>query len=183
VLYGESLGTGVATRLAAELSQEHTPPAGMILEGAFGRLEDPAKHLFFWLPVSLILNQHFPSVERIPQIECPLLMVHGVSDNTVPLRMGRELFDAAPPECRGIAKKFVECPNASHVNLDTADAVLYQQSLRDFLGAVLSMHAIHNKNDKRDKRPADYKHAMKPKCSSPDHPSLYINNKALQSTA
>src|SRR5262249_49466698 len=71
-IYGESLGTAVAVRLAAELSKEKTPPAGLILEGAFPRLLDPAQHMFFFVPVPLILNQHFPSIERIGQLDCPL---------------------------------------------------------------------------------------------------------------
>jgi pimeloyl-ACP methyl ester carboxylesterase len=162
VLYGESLGTAVATRLACELSAEHTPPAGVIMEGAFPRLLDPARHVFFWLPVTLILNQQFPSVDRIPQLECPLLMVHGAHDNTVPIAMGRTLFAAAPAACRGVAKAFVECPNAGHVNMDTLDAALYEKSLRDFLTAAVSSKPGHSA-DKREKRKVDFRSAVKPK--------------------
>ena len=162
LLYGESLGSAVATRLACELSQDHTPPGGMILEGSFPRLIDPAQHLFFWLPVSLILNQHFPSVERIPLIECPLLVLHGTYDTIVPIGLGRALFAAAPPNARGIEKTFVECPNSGHVNLDTADAMLFEKSMRDFMRAALSLKADHAP-EKREKHKLDFKHAVKPK--------------------
>lgn len=137
VLHGESLGGAVAIRLAADLCSEKTPPAGLITEATFPRLSVVAARQFPFVPVSLILNQYFPSLERIPGVTCPLLMLHGKMDSLVPIEMGRELFNAAPAQSwTGIAKQFVDLPTAGHNDLGSADVDEYFNAVSKFLNAL-----------------------------------------------
>jgi len=115
VLLGESLGGGVATRLAAELSASGSPPAGLILRSTFSSLADVAAGHYPWLPVRLLLVDRFPSADRIGSVTCPLLQVHGSDDSIVPIELGRALFDVAPDvSACGIEKQFVELRGIGH---------------------------------------------------------------------
>jgi fermentation-respiration switch protein FrsA (DUF1100 family) len=129
-LFGESLGGGVAVRLAAELCQSGTPPGGLILRATFSSLVDVAAYHYRWLPVRMLLVDRFPSVEKIPSVSCPILHIHGVRDRIVPIQFGRELFAAAPEKSSGgVAKRFVELPMAGH------NDILYVAE-REFADAV-----------------------------------------------
>lgn len=137
VLHGESLGGAVAIRLAAELCAEKTPPAGLITESTFTRLSAVAARQFPLVPVSLILGQKFPSIERMPGVTCPLLMLHGKMDTLVPLKLGRELFAAAPAQAsNGAAKQFVELPTAGHNDVGAADSDEYLAAVAGFLSRI-----------------------------------------------
>lgn len=115
VLFGESLGGGVAIGLASELTLRKTPPAGLILRSTFSSLVDAGAYHFPWLPVRWLLIDRFPSEQRIRDVTCPLLQFHGRRDTIVPLRLGQKLFAAAPEKSdTGVAKQFVELPNADH---------------------------------------------------------------------
>jgi fermentation-respiration switch protein FrsA (DUF1100 family) len=115
VFCGESLGGGVAVRLAADLCQNGTPPGGLFLQATFSSLVDAGKHHYPWLPVSWLLRDRFDSLSRIATVTCPIAMVHGRRDWIVPLEQGRKLFDVAPDESsQGVPKSFVELPTAGH---------------------------------------------------------------------
>lgn len=115
VLFGGSLGGGVATRLAHDLCQRETLPAGLILRATFTSLVDVAKVLYPWLPVSRLVVDRFPSIERIAHVTSPLLCLHGARDRVVPIEQGRRLFAAALPQsASGVEKRFVELSAAGH---------------------------------------------------------------------
>jgi uncharacterized protein len=115
VVYGESIGGGVAVRLAAELCQAGTPPAGLVLRSTFSSLVDAGAYHYPWLPVRWLLVDRFRSDERIGMVTCPVLQLHGTADRIVPIDMGRRLFDAAPnTSASGVPKRFVELPGAGH---------------------------------------------------------------------
>jgi uncharacterized protein len=107
VLYGESLGTGVATYVAAERDA-----AALILEAPFTAAADIAADTYPWVPVTLLMRDQFRSLDRIGRVNEPLLIVHGTADAVVPLHYGRALFDAANEP-----KRFEVIEGASHSNL------------------------------------------------------------------
>jgi len=115
VIFGESLGGAVASRLAAELCAKQTPPAGLILCGTFSSMSDAGVFHYPWLPVRWLLIDRFPSEDRIGMVSCPILQIHGDQDEIVPLHLGRKLFAAAPEKSAGgVPKRFVEIRGAGH---------------------------------------------------------------------
>lgn len=115
ILCGESLGGGVATRLAAELQSEDIVIGGLILRTTFASLVETGKTLYPWLPVGTVLVDRYPSADRIRDLQCPILVLHGAKDRITPLAQGRKLFEAAPEQSEtGVAKEFVLLPNAGH---------------------------------------------------------------------
>jgi uncharacterized protein len=91
VIYGESLGAGVATQLASERDA-----AALILEAPYTSITAIAAPHYWFLPVGLMLKDRFDSLSRIAQVRAPLLIIQGERDQVVPPEHGRELFAAAP---------------------------------------------------------------------------------------
>ncbi len=137
VIFGESLGGGVGTRLAAEMSAAGTPPAGLVLRSTFSRLTDAAAWHFPWLPVRFLMLDRFPSVERIQQITCPILVIHGQRDTIVPFEMGARLFAAAPEESsQGIPKRLLPLRTADHNDVMVAEPEAVRQALEELLDMI-----------------------------------------------
>jgi fermentation-respiration switch protein FrsA (DUF1100 family) len=90
VLYGISLGTGVATKMAAEREV-----GAVVLESPYTSTVDVAAFRFPIVPVSWLMQDRFESLTRIRMISEPLLVMHGDSDTIIPQRFGRQLFEAA----------------------------------------------------------------------------------------
>jgi fermentation-respiration switch protein FrsA (DUF1100 family) len=107
VLYGESLGTGIAVQLAVEQA-----PAAVVLEAPYSSITDVARAHFPFLPVKFLLLDHFDSAAKIAGVAAPLLIVHGARDGTIPLRFGEKLFAAAAEP-----KTLTIYPEAGHNDL------------------------------------------------------------------
>ena len=90
VIYGESLGTGVATHLS-----QNKKFAGVILETPFTSMIDAAKKFYPYIPVSLLLKDKFENKNKIKNIKSPILIMHGEKDQIVPFEMGRKMFEIA----------------------------------------------------------------------------------------
>jgi fermentation-respiration switch protein FrsA (DUF1100 family) len=90
VLYGQSIGTGVAVRAAAQ-----NPVGAVILESAYTSVSQIAAQQFPYVPVRLLMRDPFDSLSRIGSIHAPLLLMRGLLDRTVPPWMGQAMFDAA----------------------------------------------------------------------------------------
>jgi fermentation-respiration switch protein FrsA (DUF1100 family) len=90
VLYGESLGTGVAVKMAAEQAV-----GALVLEAPYTRLEDVGSVHFPATLVRLVLSDRFDSLSRIGAVKTPLLVLHGERDAVIPVALGRALFAAA----------------------------------------------------------------------------------------
>ena len=115
LICGESLGGGVATRLAYEVGQKEEVPAALILSMTFSSLPDVAAVHYPWLPARWLLMDRYPSIERITHLTCPILMLHGTQDPVVPYELGQKLYNAAPETAtNGISKRFVTLPNEGH---------------------------------------------------------------------
>ena len=90
VIYGESLGTGVATHLS-----QNKEFAGVILETPFTSMIDAAKKFYPYIPVGLLLKDKFENKKKIKNIKSPILIMHGEKDQIVPFEMGKKMFEIA----------------------------------------------------------------------------------------
>lgn len=134
VLYGESLGGALATRLACEKCREGTPPAGTILFGTFSSLEDVGARRYPWLPVRWVLLDRYRSIDEIADLSCPLLQFHGRQDEIVPFELGRRLFERAPRQSEsGLGKQFIELSRGGHNDISVQD---FQQPVAEFLARI-----------------------------------------------
>lgn len=91
VLYGESLGGGVAVDQATRLDHE-----AVILVFTFTSLPRAAQKHFPFLPCASMMKNRFDNLAKIGRLHKPLLVTHGTKDRVVPYRQGEELFAAAP---------------------------------------------------------------------------------------
>jgi uncharacterized protein len=107
VLYGESLGSGVAVALAVEHEI-----AALILEAPFTSVAEVAQCHFPFVPAARMVTDRFDSLSRIGRLKAPLLVLHGERDRVVPVRYGRKLFNAAPEPKEGWF-----APEAGHEDL------------------------------------------------------------------
>jgi hypothetical protein len=111
VLWGESLGTGVAVALAGEKDV-----AAVILEAPFTSTADVAFSAYPFIPVRLLMKDQFRSDDRIGKVKAPVLVMHGARDRVVPFRMGERLFALANEP-----KQFVRFADGGHEDLDRYD--------------------------------------------------------------
>ena len=112
-IYGESLGSGVATHLATEV-----PVAGVILDAPFTSIPDVGADAYPYLPVRLLMSERYDSASRIASINAPLLILHGMRDRVVPFAMGKRLYELAREP-----KRMVEFASGNHIDLDAHGAV------------------------------------------------------------
>jgi fermentation-respiration switch protein FrsA (DUF1100 family) len=112
VLWGESLGSGVAVALAAV-----KPVGHIVLESAFTSAADVGAQTYWFVPVRLLMKDQFRSDLRIGKVTAPVLVLHGDRDNVVPLALGERLYGliTAP-------KRLVRFP-AGHNDLGAHGAV------------------------------------------------------------
>jgi uncharacterized protein len=108
VLWGESLGSGVAVAVAAE-----HPVGRVILEAPFTSAVAVGARHYWYLPVSLLMKDQFRSDSRIGKVTAPLMIMHGVHDSVVPYAMGEQLFDLANQP-----KHLVRFLDGGHEDLD-----------------------------------------------------------------
>ena len=90
ILYGESLGSGVAVEIGKENNFN-----SIILESPFTSIENSAKIYYPYLPVKLLLKDRYDSINKIKMINTPILIMHGKKDDVIPFSMGKELFEKA----------------------------------------------------------------------------------------
>ena len=125
VIYGWSLGSGVATDLASAVDER-----AVILEGAFSGVDDRASELYPWLPIRLMVRNRFASRERIARLGSPLLLLHATDDTIVPVSHARTLLAAAREP-----RRLVEL-TGGHVHLNRRDEARYTQALQAFFASV-----------------------------------------------
>ena len=90
ILYGESLGTGIATEIA-----QNNEFAGLILETPFTSMTEAAKNFYPYIPVGLLLKDKYKNDKKIKNIYTPLFVMHGESDQIVPFWMGKKIYEIA----------------------------------------------------------------------------------------
>ncbi len=90
IIFGRSLGGGVASWLALEHK-----PAALILESTFTSIVDMASLIYPYLPVKWMSRIHYPSIQRIDKINCPILFIHSPDDELIPYTHGQQLYARA----------------------------------------------------------------------------------------
>jgi fermentation-respiration switch protein FrsA (DUF1100 family) len=107
VIYGESLGSGVAVQMASERKA-----LALVLEAPFTSLGDGAASHYPYVPARLLVKDKFANLAKIGAIATPLLIVHGERDRVLPVTMGRALLEKATSPKRGVF-----LPEAGHNDL------------------------------------------------------------------
>lgn len=123
VLYGESLGTGVAVQVAAA-----EPVKGMILDAPYTSIADVAQRQYPWIWVRPFVADSYVSIDVIGKVRVPLLVLHGARDRIVPPDMGQALFDAANEPKRIVV--FPEAGHLYHTEFGSFDVI------REFIGGL-----------------------------------------------
>jgi len=123
VAYGESLGTGVAVRLASEVSL-----AGLILDAPYTSTADVASLTYWYLPVVWLMLDQFRSIGIIARVKAPILILHGTDDRIIPFTLGEQLYAAAPEP-----KRFVRIESGGHTrNLEQGG----MEAVDEFLAGI-----------------------------------------------
>lgn len=130
VLFGESLGTGIACQLS-----EGRQVAGVILQSAYTSLRDLAREKIFWLrfyPDAMFAkNDQLNNLEVLVKPHAPLLLIHGERDKVIPIAYSQKLNEIAPP-----IKMFVRLPEAGHNDIYDINFDQYTASVNRFLNAL-----------------------------------------------
>jgi len=90
ILFGHSLGGAVAVDCALDY-----PVAGLVVQSSFTHIRDAAKAMFPTLPLHLAATRQFRSIDKVDKIQVPKLFIHGDCDESVPVELGKKLFEAA----------------------------------------------------------------------------------------
>jgi pimeloyl-ACP methyl ester carboxylesterase len=90
ILYGGSLGGGVAAELASR-----RPHRALVLVSTFTSFPDQAQTLYPWLPARWLVRNQFNNLARLPSITGPVFITHGRQDTLVPFAMSERLFEQA----------------------------------------------------------------------------------------
>lgn len=108
IIYGRSLGTGVAAQLAAIRDCRR-----LVLEAPYYSMTDLAMRLIPIYPYRLMLEFKFPTDEYLPKVTAPILIIHGTDDNTIPIASARRLESLLKQQ-----DQFITVPGADHNNFD-----------------------------------------------------------------
>jgi len=107
ILFGHSLGTGVATQLAEEF-----PVRGLILLAPYRSIPDVAQKEFPFFPTYFMVLDRFESFKKMKNIHVPLLIVNGTDDEVIPPIQGKQLFELANEP-----RQFTSLPDHGHNDL------------------------------------------------------------------
>jgi uncharacterized protein len=122
VLIGQSLGSGVASYLAAELSKEGTPPRALILLSPYTSIARVFDDHVPLIPIGWAVRDSWRTDKLTTEIKCPVLIIHGTLDTLITIKHGRRLT-----ELFGARAKLLEIEAAGHNDLfrdpRTAEAI------------------------------------------------------------
>src|SRR5690349_2810024 len=111
VLWGESLGTGVAVAIAAEKAADKRVTR-LVLEAPFASAVSVAASVYPFVPVRFLMKDQFRSDLRIRNVKAPVLIVHGDRDTVIPIESGERLYSLIDGP-----KRFVRVAGAGHEDL------------------------------------------------------------------
>lgn len=110
IIYGESLGSGVAVQMASE----HQVGA-VALQAPYTSVANRAAEIYWFLPVGLLIRDRFDSLQKIGTVRSPVIIFHGELDETIPIAHGKKILEAANNPKEGVFFRDV-----SHNNFDSS---------------------------------------------------------------
>lgn len=116
IFWGYSLGSGVSTHLAASLSKTGTPPAALILFGAYSSILDVVKYSTS-PEIANLFQERWSNKDVIGSVSCPVLIMHGQSDGLIPSSHADVLASKQP-----FATKII-LPNTGHTQFSWSEAI------------------------------------------------------------
>lgn len=122
IVYGRSLGTGMAVFVASNNS-----PKQLILETPYYSIVDIAQSRFPIFPVKWLLNYKFESFRYMQNVTCPITIFHGTNDRVIPYSSAEKLFKVSS---KG-KKNFITINGGNHNNLRNYKE--YQNKIDDLL--------------------------------------------------
>lgn len=128
VVYGESLGSGVAVQLAASRKVR-----AVVLDSPYTSAADVAVRSYPFLPVRPLLKDRYESARHIAGVRAPVLVIHGELDRVIPVEMGRAMYGLAPGP-----KHLVTFPRGGHSDLFQHGALA---AIRGWLGEIRVVEA------------------------------------------
>ncbi len=123
-IFGRSLGSAVAVRLATEIQS-----AGLILEAPFTSVRDMVSETLPWLPFKRLISIKYDSLSKIKSLKSPLLIMHGDQDKVIPYKQGEALFTAANTS----VKIFYTIKGADHNNAHIVGGPDYFETIAKFI--------------------------------------------------
>jgi fermentation-respiration switch protein FrsA (DUF1100 family) len=120
LLYGGSLGGGVAVELASR-----RPHRALVLLKTFTSLPDVGQSMFPWLPVRWLMRNRFDNLAKLSKCKQPVFIAHGTADRLVPFTQGERLYAAANEP-----KYFFRIEDADHNDPAPAEMIV---ALKQFL--------------------------------------------------
>lgn len=102
LIYGESLGSGVATHAAWSLNQLGTPAGGLVIEAGYISVAQRSQEMYPWLPAYFLVRDKYLSITKIGDVGAPLLLFHGEKDVVIPVHHGRKLLETATAPKQGV---------------------------------------------------------------------------------
>ena len=91
ILYGESLGSGVAVEIAKE-----QPVFGVVLQSAYTSIPNRVEEIYWFLPgIRYLVRDRFNSLSKIAGIHSPILIIHGGRDGVIPISHAEKLAKSA----------------------------------------------------------------------------------------
>ncbi|MBE1237828.1 alpha/beta hydrolase [Phaeovibrio sulfidiphilus] len=126
VIYGRSLGGGVAASLAARVQ-----PGGLILDSTFTTIQDVLETLYPGVPGRFFLPQDFDTPKALESVSVPLLVFHSTEDETVPYALGQRLFEGY-----GGANKTLRPLRGDHNTGFLQDIAAYRSAVQTYLESL-----------------------------------------------
>lgn len=104
IIYGESLGTGVAVELARS-----KPARALVLQAPYTSITEVASNIYWWIPVRWVLKDRFDSINKAQDIAMPAIIFAATEDRVVPASYAKELYAAFNQP-----KRYVEFEGIGH---------------------------------------------------------------------
>ncbi|HUJ30903.1 MAG TPA: alpha/beta hydrolase [Candidatus Acidoferrum sp.] len=134
ISFGQSLGTAVASHLAA-----NSEVGGVVLEAPFPSISAVARRVFWFLPgVQFVVAGQFPTSRHLARINAPLLLAHCEQDPVIPPPLEEQVYEEANPP-----KYVLRVEGPCHEEASLFAPTRYRASLHSFLAAVSSTES-HN---------------------------------------